>query len=296
MPIVQVVPYVPGSTTYGSVDVNVQFRDNILATYSGGRAPAALELTNPDPGFISNHNLYYLPNITGGSFLRSGGSAFSLAAWQNSTGYDANSIVGNPNFNGGTLTELNNMVPGTPSSLTACVAEAISLIAALQLSATSPAIDAGVNLAVSLNYDFFGNFRPADGNSDGGLTTDIGAFEYGATNIINPAYTPVATFTPIPTSTFAPYAILQNKELTAFPNPAKKLITFVWSEINVSQAKIAIYNVAGDLIVTLRTDNPQQMISWDLQGKAPGIYIACISLTINGAEKRKPRVKFAIIH
>ncbi|HSP41497.1 MAG TPA: right-handed parallel beta-helix repeat-containing protein, partial [Luteolibacter sp.] len=47
-----------------------------------------------------------------------------------------------------------------------------------QLAITSPAIDAGTNMAAPL-YDFAGNPRPADGDGDGNALTDIGAFEMG---------------------------------------------------------------------------------------------------------------------
>jgi len=48
----------------------------------------------------------------------------------------------------------------------------------LRLLATSPAIDAGNNRAVSSNIDLDGNPRIVDGDGDGEATVDMGAFEY----------------------------------------------------------------------------------------------------------------------
>lgn len=176
-PLLKLIPY-SGDTTYGSQDVNVRVMDNIFTTYAAGRATGAIELTGADPGFSSNNNLFNLPNVSGGTFMKQSGTAMTLAAWRTATGNDVNSVTGDPKFTGGTLTELNTMVPGTPSSQDACIAEANSLISTLPLAADSPAIEAGANLGAALFYDFGLNIRPADGDGDGTAQTDIGAFEF----------------------------------------------------------------------------------------------------------------------
>ncbi|HMA63936.1 MAG: choice-of-anchor Q domain-containing protein, partial [Fibrobacterota bacterium] len=71
---------------------------------------------------------------------------------------------------------------GEPSSLSVNEAEGRSMIAAFPLSAGSPAIDAGANLGAALQFDFNGLSRPTDGNGDGTLISDIGAFEFTATD------------------------------------------------------------------------------------------------------------------
>ena len=179
--IVRMTPYVPGDTTYGTLDVNVQVKDNIIATYSDGVAMTGLELTGAVAGFTSDNNLFYMPNVAGGAFMKYGATALTLADWGTATGYDVNSLSGNPGFAGGNITELNNGVSGTPASQSACQAEATQLATQLQLAAGSPAIDAGANLGAALSYDFLGMPRSVDGNGDGISKTDIGAFEYQAT-------------------------------------------------------------------------------------------------------------------
>jgi hypothetical protein len=175
--MVQMSPYAGTNTSYGTLDANVQMKDNIFATYPGGVAPAAFVLTGPCSGFTSDYNLFNMPNVAGGAFLKLGGTAYTLGdSWTKKTGCDTKSLSADPGFVGGNISEIDHMVPGTPADQNACVAEATQYIATFQLAAGSPAIDTGVDLGV-LNDDFLRRPRPADGDGDGKAQTDIGAFE-----------------------------------------------------------------------------------------------------------------------
>ncbi|MEK6875061.1 MAG: right-handed parallel beta-helix repeat-containing protein [Nanoarchaeota archaeon] len=71
-----------------------------------------------------------------------------------------------------------------------------------KLQSSSPCIDAGTD-ALGLDHDYFGNFRPWDGNTDGTYISDIGIHEYEFAPTVTP--TPTITNTPIPpTNTFTP--------------------------------------------------------------------------------------------
>ena len=179
--LVQMTPYTSGDTTFGSVDTNVRVFNNIFATYADGAAKVALDLTGAVAGFTSDNNFFYMPNVAGGTFMKLGATALTLADWGTATGYDVHSLSGSPGFAGGNVAELNGGVPGTPSSQAACMTEATQLIAQLQPAAGSMVIDSGANLGAALSNDFLGLARPVDGNGDGISQTDIGAFEYQAT-------------------------------------------------------------------------------------------------------------------
>ena len=176
-PLLRMRPY-SGPSTFGGADTNVQVVDNLFATSAQGKAPGAIELTAAVPGFTSAHNLFHFPNLAGGPFLRFAGVARLLADWRSATGNDAASLVGDPEFEGGAISELNSGAPGVPASLAAGEAEAAQLISAVRLTAGSPAVDAGANFGVWLAFDFLRQARPVDGDGDGTSTTDIGAFEF----------------------------------------------------------------------------------------------------------------------
>jgi len=70
------------------------------------------------------------------------------------------------------------------------------------LQSTSPAIDAGTNIAL-VTKDFDGNLRPMDGNSDGTAEYDIGAYEYTGTYIPPSDTIPPFRSNPQPSGTLA---------------------------------------------------------------------------------------------
>ncbi len=171
----------------GTLDTNVQVKNNIIATYADGVATTGLELTGAVAGFSSDNNLFYMPNVAGGAFMKLGATALTLAGWRTATvhgttpGYDVNSLSGSPGSAGGTIVELNSGVSGTPSSQAACMTDAPQLVAQLQPAAGSLLIDSGANLGTALSDDFLRLARQVDGNGDGKSQTDIGAFEYKGT-------------------------------------------------------------------------------------------------------------------
>jgi hypothetical protein len=88
---------------------------------------------------------------------------------------------------------------------------------------------------------------------------------------------------------------LNAKKIIAFPNPAREKVSFLWPDLNVSSARANIYNIAGERVATLKVKNPQQLISWNLQGVGIGIYLCQVVLTVNGVEIKKPVVKIAVV-
>ena len=110
------------------------------------------------PGFIllddgtsnmttSNYNDFY---PSSGNVFTVGGTTHTLSYWQNTLGYDANSISTNPNLNSD-YSEKSN----------------------------SPTVDAGTSISSVFTTDYLGYTRSG--------TWDIGAYEYGAGGVVNGA-------------------------------------------------------------------------------------------------------------
>ena len=104
----------------------------------------------------------------------------------------------------------------------------------LQLSADSPAIDAGVELA-SVTADRIGTLRPQ------GTGYDLGAYEWCLVTRLNPA---------------------EQAMVKVFPNPSTGLITVGLA--NSSESVISVFDIRGNSILRLRTDKSSETI--DLSG------------------------------
>ena len=84
---------------------------------------------------------------------------------------------------------------------------------------------------------------------------------------------------------------LGGKTVLAFPNPAKVRMTFVFHLEAMAPVKIQIYNLVGEQTASLAGDFPAgrgQSLAWDLDGVAPGVYVA--RFWVNGEIKRKFKV------
>lgn len=109
--------------------------------------------------------------------------------------------------------------------------------------------------------------------------------------------TPTRTATPTqsPTSTVTPTSALSGLDLNgkaalAFPNPGRNQITFAVELAQAGEVKIELYNLSGEQVaeVSGRLDSGKQVLVWNCQAAAPGVYLARISL--EGKEKAKLKV------
>jgi len=67
--------------------------------------------------------------------------------------------------------------------------------------------------------------------------------------------------------------------LAAFPNPAKDNITFKWDlPDGMEIARIAIVDLQGRAIETIRIEGQQGKLEWDTSGLNDGVYIYSIEL------------------
>lgn len=97
-------------------------------------------------------------------------SGSNLAAWNNNLLFGNKSNYGGVDYTLGSLTGVNGNIEGNPLFLNPGSGD-------FRFVTGSPAIDAGRNVGAPM-FDFVGNPRFFDGNSDGTAITDIGAFEY----------------------------------------------------------------------------------------------------------------------
>jgi len=83
--------------------------------------------------------------------------------------------------------------------------------------------------------------------------------------------------------------------VAAYPNPAKDKAHIMWLETNVQEACVEVYNMSGERVATLKSENSSVTeLIWDLKGIAPGVYIYRVLLTIDG-QKRKGVNKIAVV-
>ncbi len=125
------------------------FENNIV--YANSQALFINNYTNSESVPVtSNYNSFYTAG-GGANFLWDGSSIGSFASYQSSSKQDGHSIFANPDYLSPTLTSPN-----------------------LQVSATSPALNAGNNLGATIvgSYDYAGNARVNGSNQ-----IDIGAYE-----------------------------------------------------------------------------------------------------------------------
>ena len=143
--------------------INGYVRNNILIQQDSAGVAFAFDEASMT-GINSNNNIIINTGTANNAieYYSSGMTVTgSLAAWQTSSGQDANSIPVTDTSAANILAKIFTNPSTTPAT------------ANYSLLANSPAVDAGINVADAVT-DINGNPRPA------GVRTDIGAYEYGA--------------------------------------------------------------------------------------------------------------------
>jgi hypothetical protein len=97
-------------------------------------------------------------------------------------------------------------------------------------------------------------------------------------------------------------------KIKVFPNPyyafnpaeSNRFVRFVTFNNMPRQAKIRIFNLAGQLVRTIDKDTPDQFLRWDLNNQdnfpvASGIYIAHLEMTLSSGEVATKVLKIAVI-
>lgn len=109
------------------------------------------------------------------------------------------------------------------------------------------------------------------------------------TPICSPTSTPTVTSTITPTRTFGP-SLAAGETARAFPNPARGWIHFVFNPAQAAEARILLYNFAGEKVAELKgaLDPNSNELTWDCRSVAPGIYVARV--LVDGSEKKKLKV------
>ncbi len=110
--------------------------------------------------------------------------------------------------------------------------------------------------------------------------------------------TPLVTVTPTTvTPTIQPELPESGKKVRVYPNPAINTdrVNFAWEETAVEKVRITIYDIIGKCIATLTTDAPGQMVIWNTEDVARGIYFYQVILTVNGIQQKLPVNKLAIV-
>jgi hypothetical protein len=104
--------------------------------------------------------------------------------------------------------------------------------------------------------------------------------------------------TATPTSALA-YYYLGWEQVLSYPNPAKDAVHFLLHLKEAGQAKVAVYNLAGDKIAEVAQYLPAgrgQVLDWQASGAAPGVYLCRIVITdANGQVVLSQSKKVALI-
>lgn len=99
----------------------------------------------------------------------------------------------------------------------------------------------------------------------------------------SPSRTPTvsATVTATPTNALA-YYYLDWEQVLVYPNPAKDVVHLLLHLKEAGQARVVVYNLAGDRIAEVAQYLPAgrgQVLDWQASGVAPGIYLCRVVIT-----------------
>ncbi|MCF8365449.1 MAG: right-handed parallel beta-helix repeat-containing protein [Bacteroidales bacterium] len=132
------------------------------------------------------------------------------------------------------------------------------------LSPESPCVDTGTPDTMGLNLpivDLLGNYRLWDGNGDGLVVVDMGAYEFDASPVNIPKL---------------PASLIENMQLCVYPNPAKENFTLEFFLGQKQAVAISIYSIDGMLVNNIPTrlcEQGKNLFHFDNPELRTGIYI-----------------------
>jgi hypothetical protein len=85
------------------------------------------------------------------------------------------------------------------------------------------------------------------------------------------------------------------EQALAFPNPGRDVVYFTFTELNVSQASVDIYNMVGERIATITEDDPPGKVTWFVRDIAPGLYYYRLQVLDGSKTKTYDMKKIAVI-
>ncbi len=144
------------------------------------------------------------------------------------------------------------------------------------LSVGSPCIDAGIPDTSGLNLpygDIINNKRIWDGDNNGTVIIDMGAYEFGS----------------IPVGLKEPNIINSMVELQSYPNPFKSITTITYTLTHKSFITLEIYNLNGELVSVLITEvkpEGKHEVIFDRGNIPAGVYF-CTLKTNEGIQTTK---------
>ncbi len=121
---------------------------------------------------------------------------------------------------------------------------------------------------------------------------------HSPTSTITPTqtHTLISTLTSTQTASSRPSYITLDRDVIAYPNPARGRVIFAWKEAGVDKVNIDIYEISANRVAALQQSSPpSNTLIWDVGDLAPGIYLYRISITKNGVVKKYGFKKVAIV-
>lgn len=136
------------------------------------------------------------------------------------------------------------------------------------LSDGSPCIDTGIPDTTGLHlpsWDIIGNVRVWDGNDDGIVRIDMGAYEYGSVGV----------------GIVSPKIFSRQSTVICYPNPLNDHTTIDYELAEFGKVTLTIYNNLGqeiDMLVDEQQNQGNHHVIWNAEGLPSGIYFYRLSI------------------